>query len=368
MEKVHEIVVGLLENPAGGTDNFHAGPHQTDRLDEQRARVLESYEILDSASETSFDDLAYLAGHLCNAAVAFICFFTPDGQWIKASWANTPYETRLRTLPRQTILYDTNLHGNNETLLYISEASPALASLKLRLLAAVPLSAPNGLVLGSLLVLDRRNRPLSDGQCTALKKLANQIGELLELRRTLTGLSQANARLGQQNMNDSLTGIPNRRAYDNKLTEEVSRAQLTGEALSLMLVDIDHFKSYNDEFGHPAGDTALQSVAGLLLSAMRPYDFLARYGGEEFAIILPSTDLTDALLVAEHLRGLISSEEFPHRKLSISIGVSRLDAESGLRALVLAADNGLYRAKAAGRNKIMIGKLKEGEISGSART
>ncbi|HTQ72261.1 MAG TPA: GGDEF domain-containing protein [Acidocella sp.] len=336
-------------------------------MDELRARSLESYEILDSAPETSFDDLAYLAAYLCNAPAALICFLTPGGQWIKASWANASYEARLKSLPRQAMVYDARLHRNDGILLSTGEASPALAALKLRLLAAAPLSAPDGLVLGSLLVLDRRARTLSAGQCAALGKLSSQTTELLELRRTLVGLSQANARLGQQNMTDSLTGIPNRRAYDHKLAAETSRAQRTGEALSLLLVDIDHFKGYNDEYGHPAGDTALQSVARLLLSALRPYDFLARYGGEEFAVILPSTDLTDALLVAERLRGLIAATEFPHRKLSISIGLSRLDADSGARALVLAADNGLYRAKAAGRNKVVIGKLKEGELSGSAR-
>ncbi len=317
----------------------------------------------------AFDDLAYLAAHLSNAPAALICFFTPGGQWIKASWASAPYAARLRTLPRHAALYDTGLHEAGEILQSqdIGETSPALAALKLRMLAAIPLSAPDGLVLGGLLVLDKRSRPLSGSQCVALEKLSAQIMQLLELRRTLVGLSQANARLGQQNMTDSLTGIPNRRAYDHKLTEEVSRAQRTGEALSLLLVDIDHFKSYNDEYGHPAGDAALQSVARLLLSVLRPYDVLARYGGEEFAIILPSTDLTDALLVAERLRGLIAGTEFPHRKLSISIGVSRLDAESGARALVLAADNGLYRAKAAGRNKVVIGKLRENELAGSAR-
>nr|WP_246344071.1 GGDEF domain-containing protein [Acidocella aromatica] len=176
----------------------------------------------------------------------------------------------------------------------------------------------------------------------------------------------ANAKLGQQNVTDALTGIPNRRAYDQKLTEEYSRAKRTGAPLSLLMLDIDNFKQYNDNFGHLAGDSALQSVARVLLSSLRPYDFLARYGGEEFAIILPSTDLADAIVVAERVRGLVAASEFPHRKFTISVGVSRLDVDAGTRALVQAADNGLYRAKASGRNKVVVGRLNDHSPVGSA--
>ena len=355
-----------IETPFAALDPFQHGPTTFPRLEEQRAHSLDGYEILDSAPEAAFDDLAALAGHLCNAPLALICFFTPEGQWIKASWASPAYEAKLRTLPRCANFYDVGVHAHEDAPT-AGEPAPVLSALKLRLFAALPLNAPDGLLLGSLLLLERRSRPLTNAQHATLAKIAAQIMKLLEMRRTLVGLSLANARLGQQNMTDALTGILNRRAYDHKLTEEVSRAQRTGDALSLLLVDIDYFKSYNDEFGHPAGDTALQSVARLLHSALRPYDVLARYGGEEFAIILPATDLTDALLVADRLRTLVAGTSFPHRKLSISIGVSRLDAESGARALVLAADNGLYRAKAAGRNKVVVGKLKEGDLAGSAR-
>ena len=358
---------GLIEFPPSGMVPYDSSPNSAVWLDEQRAHSLGSYEILDSAPEVAFDDLACLAGSFCNAAAALICFFTPGGQWIKASWACMACAARVDALPRHALLYDPSLHRSAEILLSIGNAGPILTASKLHVLAAAPLSAPDGLVLGSLLLLDRRERNLSQGQTAALGKLASQTMNLLELRRTLVGLSEANAQLGQQNMTDVLTGIPNRRAYDHRLASEVSRAERTGEALCLLLADIDHFKTYNDEFGHPAGDAALQCMARLLRGALRPYDFLARYGGEEFAIILPSTDLTDALMVAERIRNLVAMSDFPCRRLSVSIGISRLDAESGARALVLAADNGLYRAKAAGRNKVVIGKLREDEVAGSAR-
>ncbi|MBU6418448.1 MAG: GGDEF domain-containing protein [Proteobacteria bacterium] len=358
---------GLIEIPSSGTCHYDISSNSALWLEEQRARSLADYEILDSAPEISFDDLTYLAASFCNAAAALICFFTPDGQWVKASWAGTTHAARLHHLPRHAKLYDPGLHTSGGILLQTGAAGPDLAACKLRILAAAPLAAPDGLALGSLLLLDRRERALTDGQLATLSKLTAQTTRLLELRRTLVGLSEANARLGQQNMTDALTGIPNRRAYDHRLAVEVSRAGRTGDALCLLLADIDQFKAYNDEYGHPAGDTALQCVARLLRGALRPYDFLARYGGEEFAIVLPSTDLTDALMVAERIRALVAGADLPHRKLSVSLGVSRLDIESGPRALMLAADNGLYRAKAAGRNKVVIGKLREDDVAGSAR-
>jgi diguanylate cyclase (GGDEF)-like protein len=219
--------------------------------------------------------------------------------------------------------------------------------------------APTGEVLGTLSVLDKRSRTVNPDQASALETLARQVMELLEMRRTVIGLSMANARLGQQNLTDALTAVPNRRAYDQKLSEEFSRAKRTGTALSLLMIDIDLFKLYNDTFGHPAGDAALQSVARVLQASLRPYDFLARYGGEEFVIILPATELADAIAVAERVRGLVANSDFPHRKFTVSIGVAKLDLDRGVKALVQAADNGLYRAKASGRNKVMIGELEK---------
>ncbi len=339
-----------------------------------RLQVLEYYEILDSAPEKSYDDIARLAAYVCGAPVAIISFFDRDRQWVKARYSTATYAEKTLDLPRDDEFCEVALHEPGHILqvpdMMADERFAGHKLLqgaaKLRFYAAAPIYSPAGDVLGNLAILDKRVRHLTDEQCTAMATLARQVMELLEMRRTLIGLSDANAKLGQQNVTDALTGIPNRRAYDQKLTEEYSRAKRTGAPLSLLLIDIDHFKHYNDTFGHPAGDAALQSVARVLMSSLRPYDFLARYGGEEFVIILPSTDLTDAIVVAERVRTLVASSEFPHRKFSVSIGVARLDVEAGARALVQAADNGLYRAKASGRNKVVIGKLNDSALAGSA--
>ena len=352
---------GLLSNL------FH-DDHEAARLS-----VLESYEILDSAPEKSYDDVARLAAYVCATPIALVSFFGGARQWVKARFHTALFAEKPLDLPCQGFLEA--LSTEQGQVLQVPDIALdnrftghhlLQGSLKLRFYASAPLYSPAGELIGSLSVFDKRSRALATEQVVALLTLARQIMELLEMRRTLIGLSDANAKLGQQNLTDALTGIPNRRAYDQKLTEEFSRAKRTGAPLSLLLIDIDNFKSYNDNFGHPAGDTALQSVARVLMSSLRPYDFLARYGGEEFVIILPSTDLSDALVVAERVRGLVAGSEFPHRKFTISVGVSRLDIEAGPRALIQAADNGLYRAKAAGRNKVVMGKLNDNSPAGSA--
>jgi len=340
----------------------------------ERVHALDSYEIIDSAPERAYDDITRLASYLCGTPVALISFFDTGRMWIKARYTSGVFSDKALALPSEMGGREALLHepGN---VLHINDiaADSRFAGLglgqntsKLRFYASAPLYSPSGITLGSLAVLDRRPRTLSPEQMSALETLARQAMELMEMRRTLIGLSEANAKLGQQNLTDALTGIPNRRAYDQKLSEEFSRARRTSAPLSLLLIDIDNFKDYNDNFGHPAGDTALQAVSRVLMSSLRPYDFLARYGGEEFAIILPATDLADAITVAERVRGLVAGSDFPHRKLTISLGVSRLDVEAGPRALVQAADNGLYRAKSAGRNKVVAGKANASAVVGSA--
>jgi diguanylate cyclase (GGDEF)-like protein len=329
-----------------------------------RAQMLESYGILDSAAEKPYDDIARLAALICGTQTALIAFFDHDRLWIKARYGNAACSGKSKNFPNNAPFCEAALQEPDQvTLVPDMTRDPRFADhpltagpAKMRFYAAAPLTDPAGMVLGMLCVLDRRSRTLTTNQTNALETLGRQVMELLEMRRRLIGLSEANARLGQQSLTDALTAIPNRRAYDQKLTEEYARAKRSNAPLSLLLIDIDLFKQYNDTFGHLAGDSALQSVARVLLSSLRSYDFLARYGGEEFVIILPATDLPDAIVVAERVRRLVAGSEFPHRKFTISIGAARLDANAGLKALVQAADKGLYEAKTNGRNRVSAGK------------
>ncbi len=175
-------------------------------------------------------------------------------------------------------------------------------------------------------------------------------------------LSTANATLAQLTRHDSLTELANRRYFDEYLAEQIALAQRSKRPLTLVLCDIDHFKAFNDHYGHPGGDACLRQVAlSLRACCRRPADMAARYGGEEFAFILPDTDLIGAAQVADAARAALAFVKIPHVKsavgphVTISAGVAALNASAGMTAaeLIEAADQALYRAKAMGRNQVL---------------
>ena len=166
-------------------------------------------------------------------------------------------------------------------------------------------------------------------------------------------LQRENERLRELTEEDGLTGLSNRRAFDNRLDIEWQRAQRYGLPLSLVVLDVDHFKQYNDSFGHQAGDAILRLMANALAQTARLSDTVARYGGEEFALILPHTDADEAMVVGERLRALLLRSEWPHRAITASIGVSTMNKEKKTSAeLVYEADSALYVAKGNGRNQV----------------
>ncbi|MDB5907144.1 MAG: hypothetical protein JWP34_1258 [Massilia sp.] len=194
----------------------------------------------------------------------------------------------------------------------------------------------------------------------SLTKRQKQLQALVAAR---TGeLEESNAKLATLSSTDALTGITNRRGFDEALAAECRRAKRSGHPLALAMLDVDHFKSYNDFYGHPAGDQCLRAVAGLIETfGRRTGDLVARYGGEEFALLAPATDAAEALALAEGICRELERLALPHAQspygvITISIGVSAMvpgdDNDAGM--LVRAADQALYRAKQAGRNRAML--------------
>ncbi|MDL2358031.1 MAG: diguanylate cyclase [Pseudomonadota bacterium] len=198
------------------------------------------------------------------------------------------------------------------------------------------------------------------GRVRSLTRRQKQLQALVAAR---TGeLEESNAKLATLSATDALTAITNRRGFDDALAAEWRRAHRNGHPLALAMLDVDHFKSYNDFYGHQAGDQCLRAVAGLIETfGRRTGDLVARYGGEEFALLAPVTDAAEALALAHNICRELERLALPHAQspygvITISIGVAALipdeDNDSGM--LVRAADQALYRAKQAGRNRAML--------------
>ena len=179
----------------------------------------------------------------------------------------------------------------------------------------------------------------------ALERAA-RMGFLLELRL------EAEAR------RDPLTGVPNRRRFEEQAEQEVERTRRFGRPLSVFIIDLDHFKHINDSLGHALGDEVLRAVAGLCRRSMRQTDLFARLGGEEFVALLPETNLKDATLLADRLRAQVSETPVllkpDPRTITVSIGVAEYDPSNpSWQAMLDAADQALYEAKRQGRNRVV---------------
>lgn len=184
---------------------------------------------------------------------------------------------------------------------------------------------------------------------------------VVETLRDITQQKEAQVALQRLATKDGLTGIANRRSFDEALTAEWYRAQRDQSSLGLLLVDVDYFKRYNDTYGHQKGDDCLKKVAGAMQEKIfRPADLLARYGGEEFVVLMPNTTLHGAQKVAERIQQYVHGLAIPHESseinglVSISVGVAATIPipELSPEQLLAAADGALYAAKHAGRNRV----------------
>ncbi|HEX9130230.1 MAG TPA: diguanylate cyclase [Gemmatimonadaceae bacterium] len=174
----------------------------------------------------------------------------------------------------------------------------------------------------------------------------------LELDRINETLRKKNEELELLSTTDSLTGLSNHRSLMKRLDDEVARFKKGKHFFSVLVGDVDHFKQYNDAFGHPAGDEVLQMIAEIMRDSTRKVDCCARYGGEEFVIVLPDTAIADALDTAEHIRARVAAKKFNGRKMTLSIGVASFpeDADDA-EAIIAVADEALYQAKREGRDR-----------------
>lgn len=212
-------------------------------------------------------------------------------------------------------------------------------------------------IIGVLNLSDKKNlAPFAENDLQVLSSFANLASLMIERTEVL----EESERFEQLSVTDALTGLYNRRFLKNRLEEELNRSIRQGLNLTVVFIDLDFFKSYNDLCGHLAGDEALKITAEIVKASLREMDIVARYGGEEFCAVLPGTSKAEAMIVAERIRAEIEKEKFPGEteipqlRLTASLGVASFPEDGRtFTALVHASDVALYEAKAGGRNRVV---------------
>ncbi|WP_232459885.1 GGDEF domain-containing protein [Curvibacter sp. AEP1-3] len=361
------------------TQGKSACMHDPANLDEKlRIEDLRSFNILDTPAEQAYDDVVSLASFICDTPIALISLVDEDRQWFKARLGLSAMETPRgqafcahaivdpdRVMEVPDALQDARFVDNP-----LVTGDPGI-----RFYAGAPLLTPSGAALGTVCVIDKVPRKLTERQSEALRALSRQVVQLLALRRANAELElvakaqtlrqqqlenhqrrieELNQDLQEQTLTDPLTALKNRRAFETLLANEFARSQRSKSPLCLLMVDADHFKAYNDAFGHVAGDQALMFVSLAIKSQARAYDHVARYGGEEFCVILPDTKLNEALVVAERIRESIKSIIGLRRPMTGSIGVAYSEGVPSPKRLVELADRAMYLAKQGGRDRVEI--------------
>lgn len=333
-----------------------AAPLPADEM--ARLAVLRKYDVLDTPAEQAFDDAVKLASAICGTPIALVSLIDESRQWFKArvglDVAETPRDEAFCAYailePQQVMVVPDATQDPR-----FSDNPLVTGAPDIRFYAGAPLLSPTGHAMGTLCVIDSQPRAMADDKRDALAAIARTVASQLELRRVSHELSIANDHLRTLSFIDPLTGVANRRALDARLVEEMARAARHDAPLSMLMFDIDYFKSYNDEFGHVLGDDVLLCFAELLRMDIRQTDLVARFGGEEFVVLLPETTEEGARILAERYRARVESTNFPGKKITTSIGLAVWQPRfERPEQFIDAADQALYAAKRGGRNRVEV--------------
>ena len=315
--------------------------------EKQRIEELRSYSILDTDPEEIFDRIARLAQKITQTPIALISLVDEDRQWFKSHIGLDVTET-----PRNISFCTHAIEKDQPLIVHDALEDPRFMYSPLvtgapyiRFYAGVPLTTPAGHNIGTLCIIDRIPRTLSFEQIDMLRDLACIVMDEIELH---AGASS-----------DSLTGLDRKSSFMQKAQLEMDRANRYGSNFSILALDVDDFRSITHRFGHNCGNMILRKIAEICRKNLRSIDVSARMSEEEYVILLPETELSEALTLAERIRKLIEEMRIEHAGYTIQVTTSfgvadrKTCGASNIRTVLNAADDWLCEAKSNGRNSIM---------------
>jgi len=310
--------------------------------EEGRLRALQRLVFSDEASDPALDAITSLVRDVLGADVCGVSLVDAERQFFHAASG----ASAGASAPRAITPCDQAIRSREVMIVADAAEDPRLRDSPLvtgapfiRSYAGAPLTTADGYNLGALCVLGSVPRQYRDDEIALLQRFARLVMDQLELRT-----------MAQR---DALTGALTRRAFCDLATSQLLRNRRSGETGALLLIDLDHFKSINDRFGHPAGDQVLRSVGHAVKSALRAGDLFGRLGGEEFAVWLSGVTEDSAAALAERLRATIGGLGLPTcQPVTTSIGWILSLAEGDLDGMLELADRALYDAKRGGRNQV----------------
>lgn len=308
-----------------------------------RIRALNRLQILDTAAEAPFENIVNLVKQTINVPISAVSLVDSDRQWFKASCGLSVNETpRDISFCTHAIKNDAPFIIENAKEHPLMRTSPLVTDEpNIRSYAGIPLKLSDGYVVGSLCAIDSRARRFSEAEISILQNFARIVVDELELREIASI--------------DPLTGCFSRRAWTKAAEAEEARVSRHQKDCGLLILDIDHFKSVNDEFGHDIGDEVLRQFVTIVTAQLRESDLLGRLGGEEFAILLPETNLEAATAIGNRICASLRDtplESIGERICTVSVGAANLDAITGLITAMRNADDALYKAKKLGRDRV----------------
>lgn len=321
----------------------HFGKAKFDEFGRQQA--LDRLQAVGTVKEKPFERIVDLVKTTLDVPICAVSLIDHDRQWFRASRGLGVDQT-----PRSVAFCDHAIRADEPFIVEdatcdhrFADNPLVLGEPHIRSYLGIPLKMPDGYMVGTLCVIGQRPRVFSPGEIEILKSFASLVTGELELR-TIASI-------------DGLTSVLSRTAWTSRVEGEIKRAQRHPAPLSVVMLDLDHFKRINDSFGHDAGDLVLVKATAKIGTVLRTHDLTGRLGGEEFAICLIDASTAAAMAFAERIRIQIAQLRFPeHEELrcSASFGIATLEPGETLNQLMKRADEALYEAKKRGRNQVRL--------------